>query len=728
MKALLTILSIFFIAACSDVDIGGYTESILKQAGPSNASVSQGNKNPQSLKKQVSTLGEDFSDLSEDELRDKLMNTNPWTLALARNGADPESSSSTSDGSSSSGSLLDGALDLPHNPQDGDIIPYEWQMIAPSFTESSTHKYGFDRDPEGKDSIIYISGEIGESISFIPHLADELYDDYFLLAENDRKNYGLLSGKAADIEITSDKSGGEYTLYGCITKGKKHTCINQHNKKPNLLRINVKPYNMITKNVLYVEYNGENLSCADEKIKILEQIQDEQQNNGCDYNKCKNTFTRCCMEKYLNKVFNQAVVNINLIWERACRYNQTKALKTFIDMNDREKYANNKVKSPYASLLESAIVILEKELAKTTNETLKEKSAYWNVIFAINKIEKRWKLEACNKNKKNENNPEKLYDLSYCSGFYPQTEPKGVQFFLEDECKGTEEEIAIKVKQSRENGDIKHHYYIDKDNGVFNSCHVLKLKDGYTIIPPGGPSERTLASSVSFTPIGESPFAGFLPKASIIFVSRKADSSSYFTTAHELGHSLGLTDVHESKIFKVIQKDDSDNPQKSFINFDTKNDNELDFKKYQNYYASSETNLMSWVTRGGSGTRLRYRPVPIACTGGTRFFEEKELNEEGKYDYKGMFGGIERLTGGNEPNQWECIRGECFNENALDKYATNERKEYFDSEGLLGTTGKCRETDTGENPKIQITDKNNFNEMNNKSIEKITIKVLDGKP
>ena len=153
MKALLTILSIFFITACSDVDMGGYTESILKQAGSSNISESQGNDNQQILRKQASPLDDDLSGLDEDELREKLMSSHPRSLALAKNDADPESSCSTSDESSSSENTSPD-LPLPHNPATGGIKPFFWKNVAPSFDESSDHEYGFDQDPTGKDPIV----------------------------------------------------------------------------------------------------------------------------------------------------------------------------------------------------------------------------------------------------------------------------------------------------------------------------------------------------------------------------------------------------------------------------------------------------------------------------------------------------------------------------------------------------------------------------------------------
>ena len=123
-----------------------------------------------------------------------------------------------------------------------------------------------------------------------------------------------------------------------------------------------------------------------------------------------------------------------------------------------------------------------------------------------------------------------------------------------------------------------------------------------------------------------------MSKGSVIFVPRGNGESSQYVVMHEFGHSLGLTDVIQSDLFTINNV----------------------------YYASSETNVMSW--REPSGNKLRYRDIPIACSGGNQYKDITGKN----------LGSTEHLIPGNFEKQWECIRGKCFKSEYSSGYPTDE--------------------------------------------------------
>ena len=61
MKKLFFTISILFLLACSDSDLNGYTESIIKGSNTSNLNSMLKKDEPQSLKKTASAFEEDLS-------------------------------------------------------------------------------------------------------------------------------------------------------------------------------------------------------------------------------------------------------------------------------------------------------------------------------------------------------------------------------------------------------------------------------------------------------------------------------------------------------------------------------------------------------------------------------------------------------------------------------------------------------------------------------------------
>ena len=160
MKKLFFTISILFLLACSDSDLNGYTESIIKGSNTSNLNSLLKKDESQSLKKTVFPLEEELSSLDEEELKEKLMSTYPWPKAEGTV-APNTSSSSTNTSSGSTAILYENTFTLPYNPRDGRIVQYQWKNVDPVFAEPDNYPYGFDRDPTDKDPFVYISVETG---------------------------------------------------------------------------------------------------------------------------------------------------------------------------------------------------------------------------------------------------------------------------------------------------------------------------------------------------------------------------------------------------------------------------------------------------------------------------------------------------------------------------------------------------------------------------------------
>ena len=658
MKKLLIALSTLFIVACSDGDIGGYTESIIKGASAPEANASE--QQPSLLKKSSSPLDEDLSGLDEEELREKLMNSYPWPKP---EGVAAPSSSSGSGGSS--GSRLEGSLNLPHNPSDGEILPFSWKNVNPSFAERENgHEYGFDRDPSDRDPVVYISTKNGVGIAFDFLFDKSAFSDYYLL--NDKESVADIENKKTIPSgyNTLSSDAAVYTLYGCLDRQLKRrspTCYNTQKK------IQVIPYELVEKNIIYVEFDDQTISsCEDDQNRINNDNKD-----GCvgyDYETlCKDGFTKCCAEKYINDVFKQAVMKVNVYQLSKCLFGKQEKLEVQMS-NPKQTHIDQYTKMKfYADRRHDA------KIGSSDNYS----SPFWHIVYAINKERKIWHLKECNT---------KDFDLSSCQGFRPEREPKDVQYFLTG-CDDGEHPVTIKAKQTINNGSEEMHYYINENDGKFKECHILFTDNGYPVVPSKDGIEGFMrAMNAEF--MNDSKFYKYLRHGGIIFVPRRAGESGLYTLAHELGHSFGLVDVSLSEAFRIKQDDDSDKRQSGFKNLDNGN---VGYRQYKNLYASSETNVMAWESP--VGRRLRYRPTPIACTDGTSYY--KELNNDGSVNKEGgRWGTIERrIPDGTDTTadgtiikdwdefQWECVRGKCYDENSVEVFASKKRQQAFKLSG-----------------------------------------------
>ena len=715
MKKLLIALSTLFIVACSDGDIGGYTESIIKgaRAPESNASLEQ---QPSLLKKSSSPLDEDLSGLDEEELREKLMNSYPWPKP---EGVAEPSSSSESGGSSSTSITIENTFDLPHNPYDGRIITFDWKKIAPSFEDMSDdiskHKYGFDQDPTGRDPIVYISTLIGEDVKITPYLTKVTFDTYYLLKEGEpianlntsgivHQSINIKSSSSSAVNssssalqnnqqatLGSDKA--KYTLYGCLDKPQRRqpTCYNLQKQ------IEVIPYSKVTKHIIYVESNGDN-------PKLQPKGCDNELTKECE-EECKKGFSEICVKRFFNDVFRQAVMDVEITPEPIEDYDingyiniwLTNTKRTIIDSYTKiENKARLKLEASDAVKKETSG---DKFIANKTDDP------HWHVVFAINNTRKIWELGQCKS---------PTYDLSSCNKFDPEEDPKDTEYYLgkriktgskrEDVALAVDEHgeiikelVTIEVNQTKDkdmNGkDIYNpHYYIIKDNKKYAYAEddVLFTENGYPIVPA---IESIDGNMNAYNSPFNQKFDDYMPYGSIIFSPKRPGLSSYYLLMHEIGHTFGLTDVSLTDFFGYWQTDKTS--ANSFFN----NKGEKGQRRYANYFASSETNLMAW--QAPSGKKLRYRPTQIACTLGGTYY--KVLKSNGKFDKTaGTFGILEaRIPDGFEPNQWDCLRKGCLDSK---NYSIQSRKDYFENPNDINSKGACIDND---GPTKQ-NDKNHF--------------------
>lgn len=669
-----------------------------------------------------------------------------------------------------SSSSTEGYFKLPHNSYSGSIWSYNLESTFPSITESENYAYGFDgltkecynTDKTKDDSelihcfnhpekdkarlpITYISVEKGKAASFTPNnftcenclysnskvaliqtkkyieknkeliledIPNLSYDDL-----DDSKNH-LTDGKAHSIQIAQNniQKAGIYQIIlstpnsnensstepskGIKSKKKKQKHYTWLQDKP-FAEIHILPYESLPKKMIFVPFNGTG-------------------ENRWDVVKEKNGFNKDSVIYYFNKIYKQAVLKPEVDELKADDFGLSEDIE--INMTHPD---NNTFDEMYKKGVITAL---------TNNIEFNTQSPYWHIIYAINKVRKKWILDKCYSNfdsdESIEINDDRKYDLKACRSDW-ENENENTHYTLisyancseKDRGEPTKTNVIIKAKQnSLSSGNYKMSYYIFDENDPnkklgFKSCDYLYTDNGYPIIPNiTAVTAGVHATSVQLGPI-ESRHDGYLPYGSIIFVPRGIGESAHYVLMHELGHSYGLTDVAKSAtIYRVIDQDKNKDADNAYYNDDLtatgkdlipRKNGELpfktgvkDYRKYLNYYASKETNLMTWEMP--TGPKIRYRKTPIACTSGTIYYKESRLaydengkpitgidedgkptTEQGKKQLKefardkGSFGAIERVIKDGFENQWECIRGKCYDKKYSTDYSTIQRKSFW---------------------------------------------------
>lgn len=634
MKKIFIVLSIVILAACSNNDIGGYTDSIVKDVNKTSLKSTQPQKISY-LMKSTTSLEEDLSSLSEEALREKLIHAEPKPKA------EPEL----------------GPYELNQDFFEEEILDYNWSDINPTFYKSEVHKYGFDSDPTGKDPIIYISVETGtesktKSIAYFnAHLSTKAYDDYRLIHEESGTEIALTPDKDETVKDVKIEKEGKYRLEGCVI-GLCSTVFSYWKKikddKSKNKEIILKTYPPIEKQIIYAQMDGDGWTTNETT--------------------CEEGFNQKCVTTVFDdEVYNQAVLKSKII-----PYNDGIDYLIEVNMTDFNDEEIKKLKE------------------KALNYLQDKDPDYWHFVFTINKEKKIWNLKPCQDDLKDCNGflPENESSSTnyYMNGNFSGTCKDKKGGTLGKIKKPTQVDIKVTFTKDKDGTTASKHYhayYKGTNNKVtYNKCDVLYTDDAYPVVPSfDGVFSGTAAANY---PIARNKkngnkleiisseydnsdydlFDNYLPYGSIIIAPRQAGKSSLYVLMHELGHSFGLTDVTLDNIY-FVGKDYvySDDPKILFSNF--------------KLYASSETNLMSW--QSPDGIKLRYRNTPIACTGGFRFYKDGKLI--GATERK-----IEKLkdkkTQALGEHQWECVRGECFNTKATSLFSTEDRTDFFGLQGL----------------------------------------------
>ena len=730
MKKLLVILSIIFIEACSDGDIGGYTESIIKGAKASDASSANEEDKPTSLNKYTSPLDDDLLGFDEDELREKLLNSYP--RPKAEGNPEPESSSSSSTNSSSSSYKYIGEFAMPQNPYDGEVKDYHWKETVPYFTEDPTYKYGFDQDPEQKDPITYISVEKNENASFMFHApSNKAYNKFCIVHENENKSFDyvnvLTDGQTNKIAPKDFGTGKAFKIIGYKSNAHAKTCPKQ--KSASFAQIiKVIPYEMKTKNITYVEINGENCSTPSPSTATSSSSFSTTATSSSSFNeeKCKNGFSEECVEHYFNKIFGQAVVNVKIHKESECEY--TSKIPNNLIENDLLVYNLTRpigLNTTFNTLKHAASEKSENNGMNGSNKEIIYEDPSWHIVYAINKVKKQWELKRCAQDAMKKHSRNFLY---YCQqyNFDPNEDPPGTQYYYKSDKHGSTEAYIKVAHYNNGNDAFLYRLYLKDGTRItiddIDESSILYTDNGNPLVFVSKPVMTADESREAFGAAGYSTgLAGFggnmhedyLPYGSIVFAPKQYGVRTYYVLMHELGHSFGLTDVVLSDIYEYTEQ-----PLSSSSSTATSSSSPYTFYAT---YGSKETNLMAWQTP--SGKKLRYRPIQAVCTGGQNVFLAKKIENNKEYTDGEKYGIIElpikysdgtfdninniliydnnKEHFGYEDNQWDCIR-DCLDPQKEKQFATPARKIYWYN-GIKKQTYSFTDIDYCNNFKTELT-------------------------
>lgn len=631
---------------------------------------------------------------------------------------------------------------LDYNPNYREIYPFEWDThsILPDIQKSEGHPNGFDgipiecysKDPpsycyDPKDfkeaakkhtipPIIYASIELGKEAKIktnIGHYSTKpAYDEFYIIHEyeyDEKKELKKINSchNARDIgrpfkgenheekiEIKKINDGGIYTLCGGHIKEKdikkKGTDEDPSSFHP-FLKINIIPYEKITKKFVFIELNGDGSGDLTGWNPLDE-----------DSKKDFNIFTAKKTLDYFNKVYKQAVVNAEITIGRDEKNNDIKINEetTAKDIND---YSKSKYKFSLKNVQPEFPQLIEIDMTNEDNnggisnrlksaaadffakygDVENRNSSYYHIVFAINKVRKKWDLSSCLDEKSGS------IDLTFCNGFNPEGENSETKYYImspDEACVKDEGGIGtspqkVDIKKKNILGET-HYYALQKGELVpYARCDVLFTENGYPIIPDANgllgvsyewtkkrldvvrkrlttiSSSSTTTSSSSIDSPDSDLFNDYLPYGSFIFMARGPGEEYQYILMHELGHSFGLTDV-------VVN---NENLKYSSSSGGTK------------VSGTTETNLMTWASN--SGSQIRYRETPVACTEGKIVILKLNLNKDNKpckgkevckeifYELKTP---VENEASGEGDKQWDCIR-DCF----TDDLETSGRKKYW---------------------------------------------------
>ena len=744
MKLIYIILSTIFVVACSDIDLNGYTDSIVKKTaledGSKHYALYKEGDNPPTTNCEDKTI----SHAENQTIIDRTcltVNHNPFTGEIQiidpvqdfpyawvdekqpyKYGIDnlPNDCMPLKNTNSSANALPIQCFDT-FNPEKGEdytpTIFISAKIDENDPTKLNTNSYSSSSSQNSSSSYCQ-----GISLNLSNMLKGQTYDNYYIAHEwvydiqsedasklqrvQNIKDDDITGKQQHCINISKIEDSGIHSIYGAQKSSSRASKRTSSSRTLNIKLINIKviPYKPITKGIRYIQISG-NVT-ADNTA-----IEEETSCTDNDYNECeidtglgeieKHKYTRCCVKKYFDLIFAPAMVNASVRqypYQRMLLSNSyyradTKELQTRTmppanipgtggnNMPDPEKYStyysndnegNSYLKEPYFQngLINIDFSNIEKvnefgntlltNALKLDHSQTKENGPEYHVVYAVNKVRKIWKLKDCLDNR----------NAPSCFLSRMKNEPSDVKYFTynnrENKFPGKEVEILYEKVTYKENGKIKEPAYrwrirYKTSNSPlrwsdFQDDDYIYTENGYPTLPFKSVmvgSVRAFAARLDANYQNELGKNGiFLSKGSVVFVARGPGHEGFYVLMHELGHTFGLTDVAAAN---SLQKIEEDIPSKDSKNYTA------DPSTSQNDYATQYTNLMSWVTPQGS--KIRYRPTQIACTGGRSFHANDDKRENiditDKDNYYNLMMEysipIEKKEDA-EINQWECIR------------------------------------------------------------------------
>ncbi len=552
---------------------------------------------------------------------------------------------------------------------------------------------------DAKIPTIYISAEKGKEVSFDYDLSTNINDKYCLVRYDyvkdgegnyiKEKNKNSSDGFGGELktELVYAKpfkaNRGVHTIEGIYTQTeglfKLMKAVNKKCKPTKntvySTAIKVIPYEMDTKNFVYIQMDG-----GEKDIE-----------KNSDY---PNAFTKAMVDKYVNEVFKQAVLNTN----------STDGTKKLNDAKETFQNELIQVEMTNPSATEDDFY---KKLDKIYNffkisRTLDKKADAWHIIIAINKVRKKWNLDKC---RSKVGNPIELSACASKHNFQPEKEGPGTKYYIKS-AKGCrkginpedERPVIISATPKISEGSIIYDDIgtIMKDYHVIENGKKLELKDcdtlftdnGYAVIPTAEGIEsagisKSLGSITTFGNVASYEhdiFDDYLPYGSIIIVPRNIGEESFYTSVHELLHSFGLTDIATISDYEVPINDPTNRLE---IEYDP-SFYKTNWGRYQNNYGTQESNVMQYISPGGN--KIRHRENIITCTEGQKY-EASFKKGSRTWDPIEMGSGPLIIDGIGE-NQWDCLRY-CLNKH---EFSTESRKTFWNNSGKCGLDDDDKKT------------------------------------
>ncbi|MCF0215932.1 MAG: hypothetical protein HUK21_05620 [Fibrobacteraceae bacterium] len=522
----------------------------------------------------------------------------------------------------------------------GSVVDYEWENIVPWYSETTTHSYGFDKDPVGNlinpdaRKETYASTAKGIPASVLVDLSTVSgYESYKMKKYNGEIEEDI-PGLAPIIPLATTNHNmielyaGRYSLYG----------INNAGEHQLGLYVTIFEYEPLSKDISYVQYG----TCNESDV---------------------NCYTADRVRDNFNRVYGQVVLSANLTEKKATEFGLPQKIEydastQFTEKTNMPFYnwvipINLSIVKRENSLYDRCVDVDDVLTNESCFEAYKEGSAYpINFVAALNEMSIYWVVHTTDVreafvlnniyhsgmvglvNKVSERSPINV-TVTSCEN---RSSASSAQIVLEslDLASGTAMAKVASAYQSLpalSTGCFE--ISITSSDVLFPLPVSVGQNDkGEIVCDDDGEPMVYSAAQVTYLQNDEnSNVTGGLIFSPVVY-----GEASQNTVQHEIGHAMGLRDkyipVNEKECLDggtlpecVVSpsRDNNGNPQPSFS------------------YVTTEANLMNYLAP--TGPKLRYRLMPIVKTGTNTIVQEKDE--------------LGNLVNVNE-SQWDCLRnGNC---------------------------------------------------------------------